>query len=144
MQRAEIVGRQLDALKGRGAIAGYDSPARYLPSRRTQSLRLASLPDAATLRERVRAATATLSLRPEALGDFVRDIETARAAAPLERDALAHTSMALALDALLWHHGNLWYGLLPRALDRAAATSTSGRCGPRLRTIRRERCWHST
>jgi len=124
LQRAEIVGRQLDALKGRGAIAGYDSPARYLPSRRTQSLRLASLPDAATLRERVRAATATLSLRPEALGDFVQGIETARAAAPLERAALAHTSMALALDALLWHHGNLWYGLLPLRADRSGAAGT--------------------
>jgi predicted exporter len=121
LQRAEIVGGQLDALKGRGDIAGYDSPARYLPSARTQSLRLASLPDAATLRERVRAATATLSLRPEALGEFIQGIETARAAAPLERDALARTSMALALDALLWHHGNLWFGLLPLRADRSGA-----------------------
>jgi len=123
LQRAEIVGSQLDALKARGAIAGYDSPARYLPSRRTQSLRLASLPDAATLRERVRAATATLSLRPEALGDFIQGIETARAAAPLEGDALAHTSMALALDALLWHHGDLWFGLLPLRADRSGAAA---------------------
>ncbi len=121
LQRAEIVGSQLDTLKTRGDIAGYDSPARYLPSRRTQSLRLASLPDAATLRERVRAATATLSLRPEALGDFIQGIDAARDAAPLERDALAHTSMALALDALLWHHGDLWFGLLPLRADRSGA-----------------------
>ena len=121
LQRAEIVGRQLDTLKVRGDIAGYDSPARYLPSRRTQALRLASLPDAATLRERVRAATAALPLRPEALGDFIQSVETARTAAPLEYDALAHTSMALALDALLWHHSNLWFGLLPLRADRSGA-----------------------
>ena len=46
-----------------GSNPGYDSPARYLPSRQTQSFRLASLPDAATLRERVRAATANLPPR---------------------------------------------------------------------------------
>jgi len=119
LQRAETVGRQLDTLKARGDIAGYDTPARYLPSGRTQTLRLASLPDAATLRERVRAATATLPLRPEALGDFIQGVETARTAAPLERDALARTSMALALDALLWHHGNFWFGLLPLRADRS-------------------------
>jgi predicted exporter len=117
LQRAEIVGRQLDTLKARGGIGGYDSPARYLPSRRTQSLRLASLPDAATLRERVQAASATLSLRPEALGDFIQGVETARTAGPLEHEALAHTSMALALDALLWHHADQWSGLLPLRAD---------------------------
>jgi predicted exporter len=121
LQRAETVGRQLDTLKARGDIAGYDSPARYLPSRRTQTVRLESLPDAATLRERVRAATATLPLRPEVLGDFIQGVETARTAAPLERDALARTSMALALDALLWHHGNSWFGLLPLRADRSGA-----------------------
>jgi predicted exporter len=121
LQQAENVGHQLDTLKVRGEIAGYDSPARYLPSRRMQTLRLASLPDTATLRERVRAATSTLPLRPEALGDFIQGVETARTAAPLERDAFAHTSMALALDALLWHHSNLWFGLLPLRADRSGA-----------------------
>jgi len=129
LQRAETVGRQLDTLKVRGDIAGYDSPARYLPSRRMQALRLASLPDAATLRERVRAATATLPLRPEALGDFIQGVETARTAGPLEGDALAHTSMALALDALLWHHDKLWFGLLPLRADRSGAAGRGAASG---------------
>jgi predicted exporter len=86
-----------------------------------QAMRIASLPDSATLHQRVIAATATLPLRPEALGDFVQGVETARGAAALERDALAHTSMALALDALLWHHGENWFGLLPLRADRSSA-----------------------
>ena len=121
LQRAEVVGRQLDALVRRGDIAGYDSPARYLPSRQTQTFRRTSLPDAATLRERVRAATASLPLRPEALGDFIQGVETARTAPPLERDAMGRTSMALALDALLWHHADQWFGLLPLRADRSDA-----------------------
>jgi len=123
LRRAEIVGHQLDTLAMRGDIAGYDSPARYLPSRQTQTLRLASLPDTATLRDRIRAATATLPLRADALGDFIQGVETARTAAPLEREALARTSMALALDALLWHHGDLWFGLLPLRANRSDAAS---------------------
>lgn len=121
LQRAEIVGHQLDSLTIRGEIAGYDSPARYLPSQRTQALRLSSLPDQATLRQRVRDATTSLALRPEALGEFIQAVATARAAAPLQREALAHTSMGLALDALLWHHGALWFGLLPLRAERSGA-----------------------
>jgi predicted exporter len=119
LQRAEYVAHELDALVGRGEIAGYDSPARYLPSRRAQYARLASLPDAATLRERVRAATASLSLRPEALEGFVQAVQSARAGTPLQRGALSQTSLGLALDALLWHQADRWYGLLPLRADRS-------------------------
>jgi predicted exporter len=119
LQRAESVGRELDALVGRGEIGGYETPVRYLPSRQAQTERLESLPDAATLRERVRAATASLPLRPEALEPFVQAVESARHSAPLERAALEPTSLGLALDALLWHHADHWYGLLPLRADRS-------------------------
>jgi predicted exporter len=113
LQRAEAVSTQLDALVANGQIGGYDSPARYLPSRAAQSARLASLPDAASLRLRLDAATASLPLRAQSLEDFVHQVEAARSGVPLERSALEHTSLALAVDALLWHHGGQWYGLLP-------------------------------
>ena len=113
LERAERVGQQLDGLVAAGALGGYDSPARYLPSLAAQAARRASLPDPTTLRERLRAASASLPLRPEALADFVQQVDAARSSAPLERSSLAPTSLALGLDALLWHDAGQWYGLLP-------------------------------
>ena len=119
LQRAEIVSRQLDALMATGEVGGYDNPARYLPSLTAQAARLGSLPDASTLRQRLTAATASLPLRAEALDDFVHQVDAARTSAPLERGALEHTSLALAVDALLWHHAGQWYGLLPLRASNA-------------------------
>ncbi|HEY3809667.1 MAG TPA: MMPL family transporter [Steroidobacteraceae bacterium] len=120
LERAERVSRQLDALAASGAIQGYDSPTRYLPSERTQAARRASLPDAASLRERLRAATADLPLRPQALEPFVAAVDAARTAAPLDRAAFAQTSLSLALDALLWQRGDRWYALQPLRANRRA------------------------
>ena len=50
LQGVERLRPVLDALVERGAIAGYDSAARYLPSIATQRARQARLPDTATLR----------------------------------------------------------------------------------------------
>lgn len=119
LQRAETVSRRLDSLVATGEIGGYDSPSRYLPSRSTQAARLASLPDAVTLRQRLGAATASLPLRPEALQEFVRAVEAARSDASLDRTALEHTSLALALDALLWRQAGHWYALLPLRANRS-------------------------
>ena len=49
---AERAGKVLDGLVNRGVIAGYDSPARFLPSHAAQAARRAALPDADTLRPR--------------------------------------------------------------------------------------------
>jgi predicted exporter len=121
LQRAESVSRQLDALVAAGDISGYDSPSRYLPSRGTQAARLASLPDGGTLRQRLGTATASLPLRPEALQQFVRAVDAARSDPALERSALEHTSLALALDAMLWHQAGHWYALLPLRANRGPA-----------------------
>jgi predicted exporter len=113
LERTEQVDRALDALVAAGTIAGYDSPAHYLPSRATQEARRASLPDAPTLRSRLAAATASLPVRPEALGEFVQAVDGARRAPLLTRSALEGTSMALALDAMLWQEGAQWRAVLP-------------------------------
>jgi predicted exporter len=118
LQLAERVAQQLDGLVAAGVIAGYESPARYLPSGLTQAARRASLPDAPTLRSRLATASSGLPLRAGALDDFVNQVAAARSAAPLTRIDLAHTSMGLALDALLWQQAGQWHGLLPlRAND---------------------------
>ncbi|HXN11104.1 MAG TPA: MMPL family transporter, partial [Steroidobacteraceae bacterium] len=125
LERAEQVGRQLDALVAAGVIAGYDSPARYLPSAATQAARRTSLPDAPTLRARLDAATANLPVRASALGEFVQAVDSAHQAPPLERGALEGTSFALALDAMLWQDGAQWRALLPlrASADPGAAGS---------------------
>jgi predicted exporter len=121
LERTEQVGRALDGLVRAGAIAGYDSPAHYLPSAATQAARRASLPDAPTLRARLQAATARLPVRADALDAFVQAVEAARTAAPLARSALEGTSLALALDAMLGQEGTQWHALLPLRADTAGA-----------------------
>ena len=113
LQLSESVGARLDTLVGDGAIGGYDSAARFLPSEATQAARLASLPAEDTLRSRLATAAADLSLRTEALQPFVQQVAAARTAAPLTRADLDGTSFALAADALLWHRDGRWHALLP-------------------------------
>jgi predicted exporter len=110
---SEAVSGRLDALIEQGTIAGYDSPARYLPSQRTQAQRRAALPPHASLRARVTAVSAALSLQPDALDPFVQQVSDAREAAPLGRAQLEGTSFALAVDALLWQQGGNWHAILP-------------------------------
>jgi predicted exporter len=98
---AEAAGRRLDALVHAGALAGYDSPARFLPSPATQRARLAALPDAATLNERLAAATVGGALPATRLQPFVDDVQAARRAIPFDRAALDGTPLATAVDALL-------------------------------------------
>jgi len=124
LERTEQVGRQLDTLVAAGVIAGFDSPARYLPSAATQAARRASLPDAPTLRARLVAATASLPVRPTALTEFVQAVDGARQAPPLERAALDGTSFALALDAMLWQEDGQWRALLP--LRASASQAAAG------------------
>ena len=113
LQLSEKIGAQLEPLIAQGVIAGYDSPAHYLPSDSLQASRRASLPAEGALRERIAAVSAALGLRPKALEPFVQQISAARSAAPITRSSLTGTSFALALDALLWHAPRDWHAMLP-------------------------------
>ena len=113
LEAAERVGRQLEPLVASGRLSGYDSPARFLPSLATQAARRASLPDAATLRERLGRALADLPLRPARLEPFVEDVQRARVAPPLTRESFAGTSLDMALDGLLFADGaRRWTALI--------------------------------
>ena len=100
---SERAGRALDPLVASGALAGYDSPARILPSAETQRARLAALPEAATLRARLTPALAGMPLKPARLEPFIADVEAARAAALVTAQDLQGTALGLALDGLLMH-----------------------------------------
>ncbi len=118
LQLAEAVGARLDGLVQAGVIAGYDSPARLLPSLATQAARRDSLPANEPLRARLATVAANLGLRSEALQPFVQQLAAARETPPLTRADLAGTSFALGADALLWQRDQTWHALLPL---RAAA-----------------------
>lgn len=120
LQGAERVGVTLDRLQQASVIGGYETPARFLPSRATQAARLASLPAAAELRARLPAALRDLPLSADKLEPFVREIDAARRAPPIDAASLAGTSLALAVDGLLFERAGGWSALLPlRAPGRA-------------------------
>lgn len=122
LERAEALARQLQPLVDAGVIAGYESPARYLPSDAAQRARIASLPAADDLRARLAAALRdqTIRVKPEVFAPFIADVDAARAQPPLRRADLQGTSMALAVDSLLTQRDGRWTAMLPL---RAAAGS---------------------
>jgi predicted exporter len=114
LRGAERAGAVLDALVDAGAIAGYDSPARLLPSIEMQRRRQQAIPDAATLRARLAEASRGTPLAFERLEPFLREAQAARDAAPLTAQDLAGTPLRPALDALVFKRaGGGWTALLP-------------------------------
>jgi predicted exporter len=101
LQGVERLRPVLDALVARGAIAGYDSATRYLPSAMTQRARQARLPDAATLQAALDAALADSPFRADAFADFVADVAAAKQAPPLRAGDLAGTPLAVGVAGLL-------------------------------------------
>ena len=98
---AEALQPALDRLVAERALAGYDIASRYLPSVATQRARQARLPDAATLRAMLDAATAASPFRSDAFAPFLADVARARQAPPLTARDLADTPLATPLAGLL-------------------------------------------
>ncbi|MDN7634489.1 MMPL family transporter [Burkholderia cepacia] len=125
LERAERVAAQLQPLVDRGALAGFETPARFLPSDAAQRARLASLPDADVLAARMRDAVANqpIAVRPDLFAPFIADVEAARHARLLTRADLRGASMALAVDALLTERDGRWSAMLPLRAPDAARTA---------------------
>ncbi|MBY4707032.1 MMPL family transporter [Ralstonia insidiosa] len=130
LQGAERVAAQLQPLVDAGALAGFENPARYLPSDATQRARLASLPPADVLTARMRAAVEDQPIRvkPELFAPFIADVAAARKQPLLRRADLQGTSMALAVDALLTERDGQWSAMLPLrapSIDKADAQTAN-------------------
>jgi predicted exporter len=101
LRRAEQISAVLQIFVDRGAIAGFETPSRYLPSRATQLQRQQALPESEQLQNNLRAALRELPLRFETLTEFIADVQTTKERALLQRNDLNGTSFALAVDSLL-------------------------------------------
>ena len=113
LRAAERAGARLDQLAAAGVIGGYDSPARFLPSAATQAARRAALPPADQLRQALHTGLAGLPLSAAKLKPFIADVEAARRQPLLDRQALAGSGLALAVDSLLLQGPTGWTVLLP-------------------------------
>jgi predicted exporter len=98
---------------GRGWIAGYDTPARYLPSMKAQAERRAALPDRATLRGNLEIAARDLPFREGLFEPFVEAVAKARSGRLLTREDLRGSAFALKVDGLLVREGADWAALAP-------------------------------
>ncbi len=101
LAQAEAAGARLDKLVESGLIAGYESPARVLPSPALQQRRQEALPDAATLTTRLDQATRDGPLPARRLGAFVADVQAARQQPTLTLASLKDTPLAPVLAALI-------------------------------------------
>jgi predicted exporter len=141
---AERMGEKLDALASEGRIGGYESPARYLPSTDTQRKRLESLPAAGDLKARLAEALRGLPIRAERLQPFLADVEQAKSAGVMTRDAIRGTALEDALDGLLFRDSSgQWNAMLGlrRPLDVPSvrrAIEASGVPGAVLLDVRAE------
>ncbi|WP_296228256.1 MMPL family transporter [Ralstonia sp. UBA689] len=131
LEGAEKVAAQLQLLADSGVLAGFENPARYLPSDATQRARLASLPPADVLAARMRTAVENQPIRvkPDLFAPFIADVTAARAQPLLRRADLQGTSMALAVDALLTQRDGQRSAMLPL---RAPANTQSAANQPSL------------
>ncbi|MDE2202801.1 MAG: MMPL family transporter [Burkholderiaceae bacterium] len=127
LEGAEKVAARLQPLVDDGTLAGFESPARYLPSDATQRARLASLPPADVLAQRMRSAVQDqpIRVRPERFAPFLSDVNAARTQPLLRRADLQGTSMALAVDALLTERAGQWSAMLPLRAPAAAPSAAN-------------------
>jgi predicted exporter len=110
---SERLSTVLEGLEGRGLLAGYDAPTRYLPSIAAQRARLEALPGSDVLRARLTEALQDTPFQPDLFDPFVADVAAAKSKSPLDRAALQGTSLALKFDSLLTVQRGLWVALLP-------------------------------
>jgi predicted exporter len=91
----------LQPLVDDGTLAGFESPSRLLPDRKTQLQRRDRLPPPQALRQLVGEATAGTPLRAQRLGPFIDDVERSRQLEPLGVADVAGTAIGLAIESMM-------------------------------------------
>nr|WP_242468715.1 MMPL family transporter [Rhodovibrio salinarum] len=101
LERGEALLPTLRSLREAGVLAGFDTLARYLPSRDRQTERLAALPAREVLEDRLAQATDGLPFEPGTFDPFVDDLTTAKQAGPVLPGDLQHTALRSRVANLL-------------------------------------------
>jgi predicted exporter len=101
LARSASLARRLDGLVANGALQGYDSASRYLPTPDVQLRRRDALPDRATLARDLDAALKGLPFRAGVFEPFLADVEAARSLPPLDAAALKGTPLDARISSLL-------------------------------------------
>lgn len=109
----EKVSTELQKMVEQGVLASFDSASHYLPSQAAQHARQASLPEPVELKLRLDKAIQDLPVHTKVFAPFLTDIETTRNKPLLQRSDLEHTSMAMAVDAMLLQQDQRWSALIP-------------------------------
>ena len=134
LRSSEQVSAVLQKQVDQGQLAGFESPSRYLPSVATQRARQASLPSAPVLAARLAQAVRGLPVHAQLFAPFLADVAAARRQPLLRAADLEHTSMAMALAALLIQRDGRWSALLPLTAARGVAIDAD-RIRTALRTM---------
>ncbi|MEO7728995.1 MAG: MMPL family transporter [Burkholderiales bacterium] len=98
---SEKISAVLQRAVERGYLAGFESPAIYLPSTDTQRARQSAIPDSALLRASLQEAQRGLPFRPGVFEPFLRDAAAAKIQPLLTGADLRGTALGLKLDTLL-------------------------------------------
>jgi predicted exporter len=132
LETAERVGVVLAGLQSAGVLAGYDSPAHYLPSVAAQRARQRAIPDAEKLRRDLAKAAEGLPFRAGVFTPFVEEAQAAKRQPALVRADLQGTALALKLEALLVQRRAQWFAMLPLrgVTDTVALEQQIERFGP--------------
>lgn len=113
LRSTEAAGQRLDALVDKGELAGFEIVTRVLPSEAAQTARIASLPDAATLRGRLVEATHGLPLPASRLEPFIADVQAAKTQPTIRRADLQGTPLDAVVGALMFERaGGGWSTLI--------------------------------
>ena len=113
LRTSESASALLAQLTAAGALSGYETPDRILPSEATQQARKDALPVRSTLERNLNGALHGLPFRPETFAPFLDDIGAAREAGPLTRESLAGTALSLKLDSQLIERNGRWIAVIP-------------------------------
>lgn len=101
LQSTERLLPALETLRTHGALARVDAAVQVLPSAAVQRARQRLLPDPATLRAALAAASVDSPFDADVFTPFLADVETARTGPPLTARDLAGTPLASRIEAQL-------------------------------------------
>jgi predicted exporter len=113
LQASENIAATLRQLSEERLLEGFDSPATYLPSQRTQRAHQAALPPPEVLRDNLQKALHGLPFRPHVFEPFLSDAAAAKEQRLLTRADLQGTRLALKLDSVLVERNDGWAAMLP-------------------------------